>query len=98
MKMLLRSIVPILVFLAALAVSPVASAAPHSTNFAIRGYEYAFTSTVGSFAGTAVGNAGDIGPWNATVRHDPLGSMPTYIDGGTVALTTTSPGGSLDFV
>src|SRR5256714_6479797 len=58
------------------------SAAPASTSFAIVGYEYAFTSTVGSFAGTGAGNAGDTGPWNARVEHDPLRSSPTYVNGG----------------
>ena len=74
------------------------SAAPASTSFRIVGYEYAFTSTVGSFAGTGAGNAGDTGAWNARVEHDPLGSTPTYVNGGDFQMATTSPAGSVDFV
>ena len=74
------------------------SAAPASTSFRIVGYEYAFTSTVGSFAGTGAGNAGDTGAWNARVEHDPLGSSPTYVNGGDFQMATTSPAGSVDFV
>ena len=94
MKALIRTLVVTLVAGAALSVSGIASAAPVSTTFAIVGYEYAFTQTVGSFAGSATGNAGDHGLWNARVEHDPLGSMPTYVNGGTFAMTTSSP----DFV
>ena len=74
------------------------SAAPASTSFRIVGYEYAFTSTVGSFAGTGAGTAGDTGAWNARVEHDPLGSSPTYVNGGDFQMATTSPAGSVDFV
>jgi len=74
------------------------SAAPASTSFRIVGYEYAFTSTVGSFAGTGAGNAGDTGAWNARVEHDPLSSSPTYVNGGDFQMATTSPAGSVDFV
>jgi hypothetical protein len=84
--------------LIALVFSPLGSAAPASTSFGVSGYEYAFTSTVGSFAGSGTGNAGDIAIWNATVDHDPLGSTPTYIDGGSVVITTASPSGHLDYV
>src|ERR1043166_8816457 len=83
MKALARSFLLTLVGVAALAVPTTASAAPPSTTFAVVGYEYAFTQTVGSFTGTAAGNAGDTGLWNATVQHDPLGSMPTSLNGGT---------------
>ena len=82
----------------ALSLCPPASAEPASTSFTVGGYEYAFTSTVGSFAGSGSGNAGETAVWNATVDHDPLGSMPTYIDGGSVALATASPSGHLDYV
>jgi hypothetical protein len=75
-----------------------ASAAPASTSFAITGYEYAFTSTVGSFAGSGHGDAGESAAWNARVEHDPLGSMPTYVNGGSFAMTTLSSGGHVDFV
>jgi len=87
-----------LVALAALAAPVAARAAPASTSFTIVGYEYAFTSTEGLFAGTGGGNAGDTGLWNTDVLHDPLGSTPTYVDGGSFAMTTDSPGGGLDFV
>ena len=83
---------------AALVLATGASARPASTNFAVVGYEYAFTQTVGSFAGTGTGNAGDTGLWNATVQHDPLGSVPTWIDGGTFAMTTVGSSGHVDFV
>jgi hypothetical protein len=75
-----------------------AAAAPPSTTFTVVGYEYAFTSTLGCFAGRAGGNAGDTGLWSACVQHDPLGSSPTYIDGGNLAMTTTSPTDPLDAV
>ena len=75
-----------------------ASAAPTSTTFSVVGYEYAFTSTVGCFAGTASGDAGDRGTWSACVQHDRLGSNPTYIDGGSVALATSGPTDPLDAV
>src|SRR5262249_18434008 len=74
------------------------TAAPTSTTFNMLGYEYAFTSTVGCFAGTAGGSAGEDGTWNACVRHDPLGPNPTYIDGGSVALATSGPSVLLDAV
>jgi hypothetical protein len=75
-----------------------ASAAPASATFNVVGYEYAFTSTIGCFAGTTSGNAGDSGTWNACVQHDRLGTVPTYIDGGSVALATSGPGDPLDAV
>jgi hypothetical protein len=83
---------------ATLTFASVGSAAPTSTSFAIVGSEYAFTSTVGSFAGTGVGNAGDRALWNATVEHDPLGSIPTNITGGSVELATANANGHLDSV
>jgi hypothetical protein len=82
----------------ALSLSSAAAAAPASTSFTIVGYEYAFTSTVGSFAGTGAGNADDAAAWNATVNHDPLGSTPTYINGGSLAMATASTSGHLDYV
>ena len=75
-----------------------AAAAPTSTTFAIVGYEYAFTSTLGCFAGTAAGNAGDTGTWTACVQHDPLGSSPTYINGGKMAMATSSATDPIDAV
>ena len=94
MRTLIRAAIAAVAATAALVIPTATSAAPVSTTFAVVGYEYAFTQTVGSFAGSATGNAGEHGAWNARVEHDPLGSMPTYINGGTFAMTTTSP----DFV
>jgi hypothetical protein len=84
--------------LVVLALPASAVAAPASTSFAVRGFEYAFTQTVGSFAGSAVGNAGDRGAWNARVEHDPLGSEPTFITGGSFWMATRSPNGHYDWV
>jgi hypothetical protein len=75
-----------------------ASSPPVSTTFNIVGYEYAFTSKVGSFAGNGTGDAGGTGYWNATVKHDPLGSDPTYVNGGPFAMTVRGPGLSVDAV
>jgi hypothetical protein len=83
---------------ATLTFASVGSAAPTSTSFTIVGSEYAFTSTVGSFAGTGVGNAGDRALWNARVVHDPLGSTPAKITGGSVELATAAANGHLDSV
>jgi hypothetical protein len=77
---------------------PAAASPPASTSFNIVGYEYAFTSSVGSFAGNGSGNAGGTGYWNATVRHDPLGSDPAYVNGGPFAMTVRGPGSSVDAV
>ncbi len=93
-----RLLVVLVLVAAGLALTSAVSAAPASTSFTIVGYEYAFTSTVGSFAGSGTGNAGDKAAWNATVDHDPLGSTPTYITGGSVAMTTASASGHLDYV
>ena len=98
MKPLLRSCFALVVAVAALVLPAGASAAPASTSFAIVGYEYAFTSTVGSFAGTGAGNAGDTAAWNTRVEHDPLGSMPTYVNGGTFQMATRSPTWHVDTV
>jgi hypothetical protein len=98
MKPLVRSSVTILLAIAALALPAGASAAPASTIFGISGNEYAFTSTVGSFAGAGSGNAGDLALWNTSVQHDPLGSVPTYINGGSFQMATFSPTGHTDSV
>jgi hypothetical protein len=98
MKAFVRSSVTLLLATAALALPAGASAAPASTVFAISGNEYAFTSTVGSFAGSGQGNAGDRALWNTSLRHDPLGSVPTYINGGSFQMTTLSPTGHADSV
>jgi hypothetical protein len=98
MSAVLRSFIVAALGAAALALPAAASAAPASTSFAIVGYEYAFTSTVGSFAGKGRGNAGDTAAWNAYVKHDRLGSVPTYVNGGSFLMTTRSASGTLDAV
>src|SRR5215210_9246791 len=75
-----------------------ASPEPSSTSFKLVGYEYAFTSTVGRFAGGGTGAAGGTAYWNATVKHDRLGSKPTYVNGGSFAMTVRGPGVSVDAV
>src|SRR5206468_5545390 len=88
----------LLLALAAMALPAAASSAPVSTSFTIIGYEYAFTSTVGSFAGNGTGNAGGAAYWNATVKHDRLGSDPTYVNGGSFAMAVRGPGSLVDAV
>jgi hypothetical protein len=97
MKALVRFSVMTLAATAALALPAAAAARPASAIFTVTGNEYAFTQTVGSFAGRAAGNAGDSGLWNARVEHDPLGSQPTYINGGEFQMTTVR-GFSPDYV
>ena len=82
----------------ALALPAAASSPPASSSFKIVGYEYAFTSKVGSFAGNGSGDAGGTGYWNATVKHDPLGSDPAYVNGGPFAMAVRGPGSSVDAV
>jgi hypothetical protein len=84
----MRLLVPVLAAAVAVIVPSAAPAAPVSTSFAITGYEDAFTQTVGSFAGTGSGNAGETAAWNARVEHDPLGSTPTYVNGGSFQVGT----------
>lgn len=84
--------------LVALVLPASAASAPVSTTFKVVGYEYAFTSTVGSFAGTGAGDAGGKAYWNARVKHDRLGSNPTYVNGGQFAMTVTGPGLTVDAV
>src|SRR5256884_4720258 len=98
MKAALRVLPTTLVVVAALVAPSAAAAAPASTSFRIVGYEYAFTSTAGSFAGRGSGIAGETAIWNAHVEHDRLGSNPTYVDGGSFTMATTSPSGAFDFV
>jgi hypothetical protein len=98
MKHLLRSTLAALFAVAALAVPSSAAAAPASTSFKIVGYEYAFTQTVGRFAGVGRGNAGDTAFWNTTVQHDELGSTPTYVNGGSFQMVTRSTTGRFDTV
>ena len=95
----LRFLAVALATVATLAVPSSAAAAPASTSFAVRGFEYAFTPDVGFFAGSAVGNAGDRGAWNTYVEHDRLGSTPPiYVNGGSFWMATRSPAGTYDWV
>jgi hypothetical protein len=98
MRSSLRLLTTATVAAASLAVPLGASAEPASTTFAVRGHEYAFTSTVGCFAGTAAGDAAESGAWTACVEHDPLGSSPTYVTGGRFVMGTRSATGHYDFV
>ena len=99
MSRLLRFAAVALAAAATLAVPMSAAAAPTSTSFAVRGFEYAFTPTVGFFAGTATGNAGDRGTWNTYVEHDQLGSPPPiHVTGGSFWMATRSPSGTFDWV
>ena len=84
--------------LVALVLPASGASAPVSTTFTVVGYEYAFTSTVGSFAGTGTGDVGGKSYWNARVKHDKLGSKPTYVNGGSFAMTVTGPGAKVDGV
>jgi hypothetical protein len=98
MRPLRRQLLVVPLALAAMVLPAGASSAPRSTSFSIVGYEYAFTSTVGSFAGSGKGDAGGTAYWNATVNHDRLGSNSTYVNGGPFAMTVRGPGLSVDAV
>jgi hypothetical protein len=93
-----RALLTVALALGAVALPAAASSTPASTSFKIVGYEYAFTSTVGSFAGNGSGNAGGTVYWNATVKHDRLGSDPTYVNGGSFAMAIRGPGSLVDAV
>lgn len=74
-------------------VAPATAAAAQTYSDTISGYEYAFTSTDGKFAGTASGALP--GSWNADVQHTPLclSCTPTAtITGGSFSLATTHNG------
>jgi hypothetical protein len=94
----LRMLILVGAVAATLTLPAAAPAAPGSTSFAVTGFEYAFTQTVGVFAGAGRGNAGDSAAWNTRVVHDPLGSEPTYINGGSFEMATASSTGRPDFV
>ncbi len=76
---------PILAAAAALVISPASVMAATTYSDSISGYEYAATSTHGSFAGMASGAL--FGAWSATVDHAPLGASAT-IKGGDFHLAT----------
>src|SRR5439155_22233022 len=75
-----------------------AGAAPASSAFQVVGTEIAFTSTQGTFVGTALGNAGDAGSWRAVVDHTPLSSLPASITGGSFTMKTVAANLSKDSV
>jgi hypothetical protein len=81
----------LIILLAALVllVAPATAVAAQSYSDTISGYEYAFTSTDGKFAGTASGALP--GSWNADVQHTQLclSCTPTAtITGGSFSLAT----------
>lgn len=87
-----RSIILLAAALAFL-VTPAAAAAAQTYGDTISGYEYAFTSTDGKFAGIASGALP--GSWNADVRHTQLclSCTPTAtITGGSFSLATRHNG------
>jgi hypothetical protein len=95
----LRFLIVAIAAVGMLAVPLSAVAAPASTTFTVTGFEYAFTPTVGFFAGSAVGNAGERGAWNTYVEHDQLGSPPPiYVTGGSFWMATRSSTGAYDWV
>ena len=95
----LRFLVIAIAAAAMLAIPLSAVAAPASTTFAVTGVEYAFTPTVGFFAGSAAGDAGERGAWNTNVEHDRLGSPPPiYVTGGSFWMATRSSALSYDWV
>jgi hypothetical protein len=88
-----RRLIILLIAALGLLVLPATAAAAQTYSDTIRGYEYAFTSTDGRFAGTASGALP--GSWNADVRHTPLclSCTPTAtITGGAFSLATVHNG------
>ena len=88
-----RRTILLLVAALALLVAPATAAAAQTYNDTVSGFEYAFTSTEGRFAGTASGALP--GTWNADVLHTPLclSCTPTAtITGGSFSLATTHNG------
>jgi hypothetical protein len=96
-------IVPILAAAVALVTGAGSAAAATTYTDSISGYEYAATSTQGSFAGTASGNLP--GYWNATVEHMPLSTaatitggdfhLATYLNGAPATVTGDFTGGTV---
>lgn len=88
-----RRLIILLVAALTLLVAPPTAAAAQTYSDTISGYEYAFTSTDGRFAGTASGALP--GSWNADVQHTPLclSCTPTAtITGRSFSLATTHNG------
>ena len=91
--MSLSRLIIFLVAVLALMVGPTTAAAAQTYSDTLSGYEYAFTSTDGKFAGTASGALA--GSWTADVQHTPLclSCTPTAtITGGSFSLATTHKG------
>ena len=91
--MSLSRLIVVLVSALALMVASATADAAQTYSDTISGYEYAFTSTDGKFAGTASGALP--GSWNADVQHTPLclSCTPTAtINGGSFSLATTHNG------
>jgi hypothetical protein len=94
---------PVLAAAAAVIMGPGSAAAAATYTDSISGYEYAATSTQGSFAGTASGSLP--GAWSATVDHTPLGTvakitggdvyLATYLNGGSTSVTGDFTGGTV---
>jgi hypothetical protein len=86
---------PLLAAAAAVIIGPGSAVAATTYSDTISGYEYAATSTQGSFAGTASGALP--GTWSATVDHTPLGTyakitggdfhLATYLNGAAATVT-----------
>jgi hypothetical protein len=89
----LRRLIILLAAALSLLAVPATAAAAQTYSDTISGYEYAFTSTDGKFAGTASGALP--GTWNADVRHTALclSCTPTAaITGGSFSLVTAHNG------
>jgi hypothetical protein len=89
----LQRLIILLAATLALLVAAPAAVAAQSYSDTVSGYEYAFTSTDGKFAGSASGSLP--GAWNADVQHTPLclSCTPTAtITGGSFELATTHNG------
>lgn len=94
---------PVLAAAAALVISPASAIAATTYSDSVSGYEYAATSTQGSFAGAASGALP--GAWSATVDHTPLGTsatitggdfhLATYVHGTPTAVTGDFTGGTV---
>jgi hypothetical protein len=89
----LRRLIILLAAALALLVAPATAAAAQTYSDTISGYEYAFTSTDGKFAGTASGALP--GTWKTDVQHTKLclSCTPTArVTGGSFSLATVHNG------
>lgn len=97
-----RWVLPVLAATATLAIGPGLASAATTYTDSVTGYEYAATSTQGSFAGTA---SGDLpGYWKATVVHTALPDasitggdfyVATYLNGTATTVTGDFTGGTV---